>query len=172
MLQVFILTPGEQQSVALCTGDPLLWAFVIGSWQSCDLLVYFTRWWIPREQSGLVELDPPQLWNALIGCSATLTNLSQQMNGYSQLQSNSREQEGTDKTRHLCPDGMGDRADKVRRSRFQMGGWSQCKRGWLRQLIPLLIKYLWCVLTRRKAPINFYNILFVDLLLSGSEIKI
>lgn len=53
--------------------------------------------------------------------------------------------------------------DKVWHSSCQVGGWSRCKRGWLCQLIPLLTKYLWCVSTRREAPIHFYNNLSVDL---------
>lgn len=103
----FKIDPGEQQSVALCAGDPLLRAFVTGCWQSRDPSCISPGNESLRSGAARVELDPPQLRSALIGRSATLTDLSRQINGCSERQSNSGEQEETDKVHCLGPDEMG-----------------------------------------------------------------
>lgn len=114
----------------------------------------------------------PQLWNALIGCSATLTNLSQQMNGYSKYQSK-EQRTGGDGQDAVSPSWWNGRWGlDVRCSSGEVGGWAQRTGGWLCQPISLLTAYLWCVLTRCKGPINSYNMPSVDLLWNWSVIKI
>lgn len=104
----FQIDPREQQSVALCAAwDPPLQAFVTECWQSRDFLCVSPGNESPLEQSGLVGLDPPYLWNALIGCGATLTNLSQQMNGLQWAPKQWQRLQEMDKMQHLCPDEAG-----------------------------------------------------------------